>query len=248
MCFTINVNIVREEMEQRFGAVFHEPRRYEPNYFHSAFSLPEIPVITSEDPSRIELYRWGLVPSWIRDSKAAADIRVKTMNARAETVDVKPSFRNALRSSRCLVVSRGFYEWQSRVDGKVPYFIFLKGNRIFAFAGIYDRWTNRDTGEVEDTFSIITTTANPLMEKIHNLKKRMPVILDDHSEKRWLDPDLPLPETLELLRPLPESEMEAYTISRLITKPGVDKNTPELIRPFRYPDSPLLNTGNRAVG
>lgn len=228
-------------MEKRFGAVFKEPRRYEPNYYQNAFALPELPVITSEDTGYIELFRWGLVPSWTRDRNAAGEIRTKTFNAKAETITEKPSFREPIRHKRCLVVSRGFYEWQNRVDGKIPFYIYLKGHRVFSYAGIYDRWQDKMTGQWENTFSIITTAANPLMENIHNLKKRMPVILDERDEKYWLDTSAPLDELLSLLKAYPESDMQAHTISKRITKRGLEKNTPEIIEPFTYPDMPLLN-------
>ena len=240
MCFTINVNIVREEMERRFNIPLLDPDAYRPSYYYHAFELPKIPVISSKKPDGIDVYQWGLIPSWTRDEDYANDIRYKTFNARAETITEKPSFRNAIRSNRCLVITRGFYEWQTIGKEKFPYYIYLSDERIFTFAGLFDTWTNHRTGEMLKTFSIITTCANPLMEKIHNIKKRMPVILSGEDEKRWLDPSVPLSESLGLLKPFSEKEMEAHTISRLITRRGADKNVPDLVKPFDYPNRTLL--------
>jgi putative SOS response-associated peptidase YedK len=240
MCFTINVNIIKEEMEKRFNIPLLDPDYYRPSYYYHAFELPKIPVITSENPEGIDLYQWGLIPSWTRDEEYANDIRYKTFNAKSETITEKPSFRNAVRSNRCLVISKGFYEWQTVGKEKFPYFIYLAGEKIFTFAGIFDTWTNHQTGEVLKTFSIITTRANPLMEKIHNVKKRMPVILAGEDEKRWLDITIPFSESLELLKPFNQDEMQAHTISRLITRRGADKNVPELVKPFDYSNRPLF--------
>ena len=237
MCFTINVNIVREEMEQRFGAVFHEPRRYEPNYYHNAYTAPEIPVITCREPGKIILCRWGLVPAWTKDEESAAKISTQTINARAETLSSKPSFREPIRNKRCLVPARGFYEWQQRAETKVPYYIYLKDQRIFSFAGIYDEWINPVNGDLMQSFSIITTSANPMMEKIHNTRERMPVILPRENELLWIDTGTPPGQVLNVLQPFDEREMQAHTISRLITSRGADKNRPEIIEPWKYNDN-----------
>lgn len=227
-------------MEKRFNTRLLDPDQYRPSYYYHAFELPRIPVISSENPDGIQIFHWGLIPSWTRDEEYANDIRFKTFNAKAETITEKPSFRNAMKSSRCLVISRGFYEWQTADNQKYPYYVYLKDNKIFAFAGIYDSWTNHLTGEILKTFSIITTRANPLMEKIHNVKKRMPVILEPEDEGNWLNTDLPMSESLQLLRPFDEKKMQAHTISRLITKRGADKNVPELVKRFNYPNTSLF--------
>ncbi len=240
MCFTINVNIIREEMEHRFNIPLLDPDNYRPSYYYHAFELPKIPVISSEKPDGIDLYQWGLIPSWTRDEEYANDIRYKTFNARSESITEKPSFRHAFRSNRCLVISKGFYEWQTVGKEKFPYYIYLSDEKIFTFAGLYDVWTNHRTGEIMKTFSIITTHANPLMEKIHNVKKRMPVILAREGEKEWLDTSVPLSESIKLLKPFRDEEMEAYTISRLITRRGADKNVPDLVKPFDYSNRTLL--------
>jgi len=240
MCFTININLTRNALESRFGAKFRHPSSFRPGYYFNAFEIPDLPVIQAEDPESIKLVKWGLIPFWVRDSKAASEIRLKTFNARAETIREKPSFRGAVKSKRCLILCRGFYEWQHRGSEKIPHYIYLEGERPLAMAGLYDDWTDRDTGEIIQTCSIITMAANPLMEEIHNSKKRMPVILKEEVENSWIDQDLAAEDVMKYLTPVHEKEMRYHTISRLISKRGVDKNVPELVKPFAYDSEKLF--------
>ena len=240
MCFTVAIHATREEIESRFNARFAPGDEFKPGYYFSAFTLPLLPVITGQEGDKIELFRWGLVPFWVKDSASADSIRTKTFNAKAETLTEKPSFRNAVKTKRCLVVSKGFFEWQSRQNEKIPYFIQLKGEEPFAFAGLYDNWHDPETGEIQDTFTIITTTASPLLAHIHNTKKRMPVILPQEVEQDWIDPDRPLNKALELLVPVGDTELSAFTVSKLVSKQGVARNVPEVIKPFDYTDSSLF--------
>jgi putative SOS response-associated peptidase YedK len=240
MCFTVNINLTRNALENRFGAKFRDPSSFRPGYYFNAFEIPDLPVIQADDPESISLIKWGLIPFWVRDSKAASEIRLKTFNARVETIREKPSFREAVKSKRCLVLCRGFYEWQHRGVEKIPHYVYLDGEPPMAMAGLYDDWTDRETGEVIQTCSIITTAANPLMEKIHNSKKRMPLILAKKTENSWIDPVLSAEEAVKLLKPVDEKEMRFHTISRLITKRGVDKNVPELVKPYAYDSGNLL--------
>ena len=147
MCFTVNINLTRNALESRFGAKFRDPSSFRPGYYFNAFEIPDLPVIQAEDPESINLVKWGLIPFWVRDSKAASEIRLKTFNARAETIREKPSFRGAVKSKRCLILCRGFYEWQHRGSEKIPHYIYLEGERPMAMAGVYDNWTDRDSGE-----------------------------------------------------------------------------------------------------
>jgi putative SOS response-associated peptidase YedK len=240
MCFTVNINLTRNALEKRFGVKFREPASFRPGYYFNAFDIPDLPVIQAQDPESITLVKWGLIPFWVRDSKAASEIRMKTFNARAETILVKPSFRGAVKSKRCLVLCRGFYEWQHRGNEKIPYYIYLEDERPLALAGLYDDWTDRGTGEIIQTCSIITMAANPLMEKIHNSKKRMPVILKEGEEHSWINPELDAEDALKHLKPVHEKEMRFHTISRLISKRGIDKNIPDLVKPFAYDSDTLF--------
>jgi len=239
MCYTVNINLTRNALEKRFGAGFNEPSSFDPGYYFNAFEIPDLPVIMGEEPESISMLKWGLIPFWVKDAASSEEIRRKTFNARKETILEKPSFRAAVKSRRCLILCRGFYEWESREKEKIPYYIYLKGEPPLAMAGLYENWTDRETGEVISTCTIITTAANTMMEKIHNTKKRMPLILGEENEKAWIDPDLPAEKAMGYLQPVDEKLMDSHTISKLISKRGVQKNTPDLVKPFSYQGNSL---------
>jgi putative SOS response-associated peptidase YedK len=218
MCYTIEINLTREQLEKRFKATLNKNLPYRKQQRANAFSLPECPVIASNDPEKIELKTWGLIPSWVKDEQYARNIRLKTFNAKSETLLDKPSFRHTVKSQKCLVLTNGFYEWQTRDKFKQPYYIGVNDEEAFALAGLYDNWTNRETGELLSTFTIITTKANPLMEKIHNTKKRMPVIIDTKDEAAWIDPEIALEKTLSYLKSFDEKRMFAEEVDKELFK------------------------------
>jgi putative SOS response-associated peptidase YedK len=213
MCYTIEINLTRDQIEKRFGSKFTNGEKYAPDRKVSAFGLPTVPVICSGNPDEIKLLTWGLIPAWVKDAESARSIRMKTFNARSETLGEKPSFRNSFRNKRCMVLVNGFYEWQHAGSEKIPYFIRLKDGIPFALAGLYDNWLNRDTGEILNTFTIITTPANPMMEVIHNTKKRMPAILSPSVEKEWLNSEYETLRLSEFLKPFDENLMIAEKVS-----------------------------------
>lgn len=234
MCFTVNVNLVKDELESRYGADFPDHDRYQPSYYYHAFALPEIPAVCSGSPEMIRLLKWGLIPSWVRNSEAANEIRYKTFNARAESVDSKPSFSKPFKSKRCLIPVKGFFEWQHVGEKKIPWYIYLANNEIMSLAGVFDNWVETSTGEMLSTFSIITTDANDLMAEIHNSKKRMPVVLDRAGEKTWLSLSTTAEVALSTLKPCPSEMLKAHTISNLINNRSANKNTQEVIKPFTW--------------
>lgn len=173
----------------------------------------------------LSLLKWGLIPSWAKDPKIGSTL----INARADTVATKPSFRSAFRKRRCLIAVDGFYEWQA-VPGqkaKQPYLISVKDAPAFAFAGLTEHWTSPE-GTPVDTCTIITTTANSLMQSIHN---RMPVILDRADYDRWLDPKNQDPqEVFPLLTQFPADRMQAVPVSTRVNSPR--NESPECIVPL----------------
>jgi putative SOS response-associated peptidase YedK len=213
MCYTIEINLTREQIEKRFGSKFRNGKEFKPGKRVSAFGLPSVPVICSDQPETVRLMTWGLIPYWVKDEESAKSIRMKTFNARSETLDEKPSFRNPLRTKRCMVLVNGFYEWQHIGKEKIPYFIRLKEDIPFALAGLYDNWLNKITGELINTFTIITTPANPMMEIIHNTKKRMPAILSPSGEKEWLNLEYGGSKLSEFLKPYDENQMMAEKVA-----------------------------------
>ena len=186
-----------------------------------------VPVIAV--PGRLELMRWGLVPSWAKD----ASIGHKLINARAETLAEKPAFRAAFKSRRCLVPADGFYEWRPAGKLKVPVRVRLKGGDLFAFAGLWETWRSPEDGEVR-TFTIVTTEANGLLKPVHD---RMPVILKPEDEGRWLDTEEKEPARLTaLLKPYPSDRMEFYDVSPAVNSPKND--VPQCAEPAGPPEAP----------
>ncbi|MEN7436429.1 SOS response-associated peptidase [Bacillus velezensis] len=199
---------------------FLSENEYHPSY-NVAPSQNILTIINDGSNNRMGKLRWGLIPPWSKDEK----IGYKMINARAETLPEKPSFRKPLVSKRCIIPADSFYEWK-RLDSKtkIPMRIKLKSSNLFAFAGLYEKW-NTSEGNPLYTCTIITTKPNELMEDIHD---RMPVILTDESEKEWLNPKNTDPDYLQsLLLPYDSDDMEAYQVSPLVNSPK--NNSPELI-------------------
>jgi len=183
MCYQTRIIKQKEEIMERFNAAIDELNDYNPIEFCSAFDFPKTPIITNANTSKVQLFNWGLIPSWSEDES----IRNYTLNARIETLSEKKSFKDVIQN-RCLIIADGFYEWQWKTKSgskKEKYLITLPNNELFAFAGIYSEWTNFNNEKI-NSYSIITTEANELMSKIHNNKQRMPVILKNEDEQRWL--------------------------------------------------------------
>jgi putative SOS response-associated peptidase YedK len=179
----------------------------------------EVPVIIQNgEKNELKIMRWGLVPSWAPDRSIAN----RLINARAETVSEKPSFRRLLESRRCLIPADGFYEWRREGCGKVPVWFHLKKKEPFAFAGLWDEWRDLE-GEILHTFTIITTSPNALLRRIHN---RMPVICDPLQAKQWLDPRLSSrpADIAAVLAPFPSELMESHDVSPLVNKPEFDSS------------------------
>ena len=169
-------------------------------------------VIANDAPDTLKFFRWGLIPFWAKDGT----IGNKLINARAETLIEKPSFKTAFRNRRCLVPATGFFEWK-HTPTPIPWHITLKNREPFCFAGLWDKWISAD-GENIHSFTIITTSPNKLVEQIHN---RMPVILHRDDEQRWIAPN-PDPSLAELLKPYPSDMMEAWPVSPLVNSPKND--------------------------
>ncbi|MCC8154525.1 MAG: SOS response-associated peptidase, partial [Tannerellaceae bacterium] len=180
-------------------------------YHINAFNYPRYPIITADQ--EIQLFNWGLIPYWVKSEEDAKSIRSKTLNARAETLFTKPSYKYSIRNKRCLIPVTGFFEWRHEGKQKIPYYIHLKDEKIFSMAGIYASWHDTETNSSILSFSQITTEANPLMAWVHNSKKRMPALIHREDEKIWLDPKLTQKEIEGLLQPFDENLMTAYPIS-----------------------------------
>jgi putative SOS response-associated peptidase YedK len=240
MCFSVNVNLVKEELENRYGATLIDPDKYRPSYYYHAFGLPEMPAICSGMPDRIRLLNWGLIPSWIKSDADADAVRYKTFNARSESVNTKTSFSFSFKSKRCLIPVKGFFEWQHVGNDKIPWYVYHAENEILTLAGLYDEWVSGSTGELISTFSIITTDANELLAEIHNSARRMPVILDKSDESKWTDLSTSQAVALSMLKSYPSGNLKAHTIGPLINDRKSNRNTPEVIQPYKWNAGNLL--------
>ena len=221
-------------MEEYYYRVCGEDLDFMPYYSVSGFQHPEWPVILSEAPQKISKAKWGLVPSWIKSKKDAEVSANNCLNAKSETIFTLPSFRNAIRKKRCVIPVTGFFEWMDVKKVKYPHHVSVRDVPFFSLAGIYEDWVDKETGEMVRSFSIVTTAANEMMEKIHNIKKRMPLILEREDIDNWLDVNLPEEEIKKLLKQYPSEKMEAYTISKRITSRSENPNAPETLERFEY--------------
>ncbi|MCU0484646.1 MAG: SOS response-associated peptidase [Anaerolineales bacterium] len=223
MCGRFTLTLDPGELKEAFPDI-QFPSDFSPRY-NIAPSQP-VAVISNAAPSQVSFYTWGLIPSWAKDPAIGS----RMINARAETLAEKPSFRTPLRRRRCLILADGFYEWQEIPGSKAkqPIFIHLKDRRPFAFAGLWDLWHAPDASLIYSC-TIITTQPNALMEPIHN---RMPAILPASSYAAWLEPGERQPAELSrLLAPYPAEDMAAYPVSRLVNSPAVDE--PACIAPLK---------------
>ncbi|MCB0481646.1 MAG: SOS response-associated peptidase [Flavobacteriales bacterium] len=211
-------------IEKRFNVFAPEPVQYIPNTNISHGNIA--PVITNEKPNELQFFQFGFTPSW-------ATKNMYIVNARAEGdhnkendpkyvgalgIISKPMFRSSIRSKRCLIPADAFIEGPEKERLNKPYLIYKRdGDRPFAFAGIWDNWVNRETGEFISSFAIITTVSNSITHKINH--HRSPIILPREVESAWIDSSLSLSEVTELLQPFPGEELNAYPISIDIKKP-----------------------------
>lgn len=218
----------RRSDKQRIAEAFRAgvPTTFEilPSYNVAPQSFQPIVRLNEENSDReLALLRWGLIPFWAKDAK----IGQSTINAKSETVTTSAMFREALKRRRCLVPADGFYEWQT-VDPKTkqPYAIGLADDSLFAFAGLWERWKDKITGQSLETYTVLTTEPNELTAPIHN---RMPVILAPRDYERWLAPADPARLPVDLLRPRPADEMKVWQVG--VAVGNVRNNDPSLCNP-----------------
>ncbi|WP_017381469.1 SOS response-associated peptidase [Paenisporosarcina sp. TG-14] len=219
MCGRYSLFANFQEIEERFGQATFDVDDYEESY-NIAPSQMVLSVINDGSKNRLGFLKWGLIPPWAKDEK----VGYKMINARSETVHEKPSFRNALKNKRCLIVADSFYEWK-RTDGrKVPMRIKMKNDELFAMAGLWESWKTPN-GKLVHTCTILTTEPNDLMSTIHD---RMPVILKQQDEYKWLNPAVKNGDDLKrYMVPLEDGLLEAYEVSDKVNSPK--NNDPELI-------------------
>lgn len=207
-------------------------------YQASGFSHPKLMIYPDLESAPIPVL-WGLVPNWVKDKQQQLQIWNQTLNARAETIFEKPAFRDSARSKRCLIYIDGFYEHHHFAGKTYPFYIAPKDAEPFVLAGLWAEWKDPETKSKLITFSIVTTSGNSLLAKIHNNPKldgpRMPVILPEELGDIWLNPDKSQKELAELLLPYPDELMQVHTVNKLSGK-GVIANDPNATNEFLYPE------------
>ncbi|HUN86876.1 MAG TPA: SOS response-associated peptidase [Terracidiphilus sp.] len=221
MCGRFARRSTQQVLADWFGVELEDMPWFAPTYNAAPQSTQPVVRFKRDTAEReVALLRWGLVPFWAKDPK----LGYSTFNARAEEVASKPVFREAMKKRRCLVPSDAFYEWK-KLDAKTkkPFAFALRSGEPYAFAGLWERWKPKE-GEPLESFSIITTDCNDLMEPIHD---RMPVILDPRDYERWLEPGDPARLPVDLLRPYPAEKMKAWTVSEKVG--NVRNDEPDLL-------------------
>jgi putative SOS response-associated peptidase YedK len=219
MCGRFVITSAPEALRKLLG--YKEQPNFPPRY-NIAPTQP-IPVVRLDQGERhFALMRWGLIPSWVKDPKQFALL----INARLEGIVEKPSFRAAMKRRRCLIPADGFYEWQKRGKTKQPFFIRARNREPFAFAGLWETWTDRDGGEIE-TAAIVTCAANEAIAPVH---ERMPVIVPPENFDAWLDGDrIDAKQAAALAGPAPEDFLKAYEISTRVN--SVKNDSAENLEP-----------------
>jgi len=206
--------------------------------FHNRFRVPvdevevkarfniapsqNVPVVISDSHDHLESMRWGLIPSWAKEEKSG----LKLINIRSETVNEKKMFKRLMSKNRCLIPATGFYEWMNTDEGKVPYYFRRKDRQFLAYAGLYDKWRSPG-GDVIESFSILTTSANDLVRPLHD---RMPVILRQEDEELWVErSEMDDHDVKRVFAPFDPDELEAFQVAKLVRNPGIESL--ELIKP-----------------
>lgn len=217
MCGRYSLSKSKIELEERFQAEMLPD--FKPRYNIAPTQL--VPVITSQSPKGFSFFYWGITPDFGKNKPVAQ----KLINARAESIHDKVSFKSSFEKRRCLIPADGFYEWKKLgKKTKIPYRFTLREDALFAFAGIWEEYETV-TGEIQHTFLILTTSPNEIVSEIHD---RMPVILNRQMEKKWLDNYTPESELLAMLQPHSSDQMLSYTVSPLVN--SVENDVPSIIR------------------
>jgi len=222
MCGRFALSAKTEEVEKLLPKLYID---IEIKLNYNIVPTSQIPIIVNFNKPTLVLAYWGLIPFWAKDKKTAN----KMINARAESLLQKPSFKNLFISKRCLIPSTGFFEWQKNIvtNNKIPYYIKVKNENVFTFAGLWDKWIDKQTGEEIISATIITTQSNEKINQIHN---RMPLIIQNDDRDKWLNPNTGIESLLKLLQPLPSELIEFYQISQKVNNPS--NNSAEIIQPI----------------
>lgn len=224
MCGRFSNNASPDWYQREFKIGKLNPAVFQPRYNIAPAQM--IDVVREDEAERVvSQLKWGLVPAWAKE----AEIGHRMINARAETITEKPSFREAFKKRRCIVPATGFYEWKKKGAGaKQPFYFYLRDKEPFGFAGLWEEWVDKQTGELLETCTIITTEANEVLKPVHD---RMPVIVKPEDYDLWLDPQETKTDAVEkLLAPFRADKMTSHPVSTNVNYPDAD--SPDLIKPI----------------
>ncbi len=224
MCYANSSTSVNIDLAKRYQKVVSKLLPDKPTFYASGFDHPNWRIVTTNP--EIQLMNWGLVPFWFKGQNRL-DVSNKTLNARIETLEERSSFKHLWNRQHCLVPSTGFFDWQHQGKNRIPYFIHCKDQALFSLAGMYDTWMNPQSQSLEHTFTIVTCEANELMAEIHNVKKRMPLVLSPELESDWLSGNF----QWDLSKRIASEKLVAHSVNkRLISSNQADK--PEIHKEF----------------
>lgn len=210
---------------------------FDEKYIVNGFDHPFMPVITDANPEDISFLKWGFLPSSVESEEQAKDFlgRYNTLNAKSEELISSRLYEESYYNRRCLVLCSGFFEWRKVKKEKVPYYISLKDDEMFVFAGIWNETTD-GKGQKTRTFSVLTIEANELMATVHNTKKRMPLILSPDDAHKWLQKGLDKETLSSLLKPIPSDKLKAHTIKKFLPAQAKNLNSSDIIAYYNYPE------------
>lgn len=215
MCGRFSLKSTIQAIEDEFNI---ESNKIELKPRYNIAPTQDVAVVVYDEKRILKFFKWGLIPAWSKDQTIGS----RLINARAETLTQKVTFKNLLKRSRCIIVADGFYEWEKGTTGKNPYYFSLKTQRPFGFAGLWTKWTNQD-GVIIFSCTIITVEPNSIVGKIHN---RMPAILKKSNYKIWLDTSFSdETDLLKILEPYSDSDMISYRVSKIVNSPNNDNPT-----------------------
>jgi len=251
MCYDIKTSLESQLRRAEFNSDEQDIRELkeklkpfvETNLYHaSGYAHPHTLIYPDANPFLPTISVWGLIPAWVRDTAKKAQLWNATLNARGESIFEKPSFRDSAKNRRCIIILDGFYEHHHKQGKTFPYFIQKKSGAPMTVAGLWSEWLDKATGELVNSFTIVTTKANALLTKIHNNPKlkeaRMPVLLADEDIDTWLQPitgEADKKAITALIKPWEGEELIAYTVRRLRGKEAIG-NVPEATEEFHYPE------------
>jgi len=234
MCYETTLSKKQKQIEEHYNVNFAISEEYEPYFHRTGFTHPNLQIIKMDEPEKVYPASWGLIPEWGLNDVDAFRKKYNTLNAKSETLLTSGTYKNSARETRCLILADGFFEPHKEGKTSIPNFCFIPsskyndGRDLFVFAGIYS-----EMDEELFSCSIITTDANDFFAEIHNVKKRMPLALDEGLVNEWFNNSLKDSDIKELMKNgFTHKEFNAHPVSRDLYKRGIDTNTPNILEPI----------------